>query len=102
MNFVLQSLALLRVGLSGVAARPSSALTILIGVTCAVGALVSMLAMGAGARRQEMGAVRADHVILGKTGERPGQSDISKDESAAIPRPPGIRRGAAGKPTTGL
>jgi putative ABC transport system permease protein len=98
MNFVRQSLALLRVGLSGVAERPSSALTILIGVTCAVGALVSMLAMGAGARRQEMGAVRADHVILGKTGERPGQSDISKDESAVILGLPGIRRGDAGEP----
>jgi putative ABC transport system permease protein len=98
MNFVRQFLALLRVGLLGVAARPSSALTIIVGVTCAVGALVSMLAMGTGARRQEMGAVRADHVILSKTGERPGQSDISKDESAAILGLPHIRRGTAGEP----
>lgn len=98
MNFVRQSLALLRVSLSGVAARPSSALTVLICVTCTVGALVSMLAMGAGARRQEMAAVRADHVILGKTGERPGQSDISKDESAVILGLPGIRRSDAGEP----
>ena len=98
MNFVRQFLALLRVGLLGVAARPSSALTILVGVTCAVGALVSMLAMGTGARRQEMGAVRADHVILSKTGERPGQSDISKDESAPILGLPHIRRGTAGEP----
>ena len=98
MNVIRQSLALLRVGLSGVAARPSSALTILVGVTCAVGALVAMLAMGAGARRQEMGAVRADHVILGKTGQRPGQSDIAREEGAAILGLPGIRRDDAGEP----
>jgi hypothetical protein len=95
MNFVRQVLALLRVNLGAIAARPSSALTILVGVSCAVGALVSMLAMGTGARRQEMGDVRADHVVLSKTGERPGESDIAKDEAAAILGLPGIRRDSA-------
>jgi putative ABC transport system permease protein len=98
MNFVRQVLALLRVNLGGMAARPSSALTILVGVTCAVGALVSMLAMGTGARRQEMGDVRADHAVLGKTGERAGQSDIPREEAAAILGLPGIRKGSAGEP----
>jgi putative ABC transport system permease protein len=98
MNFARQFFALLRVNLAGLVERPSSALTILIGVTCAVGALVSMLAMGTGARRQEMGDVRADHVVLSKTGERPGQSDIPKDEAAAVLGLPGIRKGSAGEP----
>lgn len=98
MNFVRQVLALLRVNFGGIAARPSSALTILVGVSCAVGALVSMLAMGTGARRQEMGDVRADHVVLSKTGERPGESDIAKDEAAAILGLPGIRKDSAGEP----
>jgi trehalose/maltose hydrolase-like predicted phosphorylase len=94
MNFTRQFLALLRVNLAGLIERPSSALTILVGVTCAVGALVSMLAMGAGARRQEMSDVRADHVVLSKTGEPPGQSDIPRDEGAAILGLPGM--GACG------
>jgi len=98
MNFARQCLALLRVNLAGLIERPSSALTILVGVTCAVGALVSMLAMGTGARRQEMGDVRADHAVLSKTGERPGQSDIPRDEAAAILGLPGIRKGSAGEP----
>jgi putative ABC transport system permease protein len=98
MSFVRQVLALLQVNLVSIGARPSSALTILVGVTCAVGALVSMLAMGTGARLQEMGDVRPDHAVLTKSGERPGQSDISKDESAAILGLPGIRRNTAGEP----
>ena len=61
-----------------------SVLTIIIGVACAVGVLVSMLAMGTGARGQEMGDVRADGVILTTTGARYGQSNISRDEAAAI------------------
>jgi putative ABC transport system permease protein len=98
MRFIRQVLGLLSVNLGGLAARPSAALTIFIGVACAVGALVSMLAMGVGARREEMSDVRADHVVLTKTGERPGQGDIGKDESAAILGLPGIRRGKAGEP----
>ena len=97
MNFVRQVFALLRVNLEGIAGRPSAAITILVGVTCAVGALVAMLAIGSGARRQEMGDVRADHVVLSKTGERPGQSDIAKDEAAAILGLPGIRKDGAGE-----
>jgi hypothetical protein len=50
MRFIRQVLGLLSVNLGGLAARPSAALTIFIGVACAVGALVSMLAMGVGAR----------------------------------------------------
>ncbi len=38
--------------------------TIVIGVACAVGVLVSMLAMGVGVGREAMGNVRPDRVIL--------------------------------------
>ena len=84
MNFAGQSLAMLLVNLSGVRERMASVLTIIIGVTCAVGVLVSMLAMGTGARRQEMGNVRADRVILITSGARVFQSDISREEAAAV------------------
>jgi putative ABC transport system permease protein len=84
--------------LSGVAQRAAPVLTIIVGVTCAVGVLVSMLAMGAGARRQEMADVRADHATLIKSGTRYGQSNISRDEVAAILSLPGIQKGIEGEP----
>ncbi len=98
MNFARQFLALLLINLAGLTQRTSSVLTIIIGVAAAVGVLVSMLAMGMGARRQEMGAVRADHVILSTTGERSGQSNISREEAAGILDLPGIQRGPRGEP----
>ena len=57
-----------------------------------------MLAMGTGARRQEMGDVRADHVMLSTTGTRFGQSSITRAEAAAILGLPGIRKGSQGEP----
>ena len=98
MNVARQSLAMLLVNLSGVRERMASVLTIIIGVTCAVGVLVSMLAMGTGARRQEMGNVRADRAVLITSGSRVWQSDISREEAAAIVELPGILRGARGEP----
>jgi putative ABC transport system permease protein len=98
MSFTRQLLAILLVNLSVVTQRTASVLTIIIGVTCAVGVLVSMLAMGTGARRQELGEGGADHVVLITSDARYGQSDISRDEAAAILGLPGIRRGAQGQP----
>lgn len=89
---------MLLVNLAGVRERMASVLTIIIGVTCAVGVLVSMLAMGTGARRQEMGNVRADRAVLITSGSRVWQSDISREEAAAIVELPGILRGARGEP----
>jgi putative ABC transport system permease protein len=84
--------------LSGVSKRTAPVLTIIIGVTCAVGVLVSMLAMGAGARRQEMSNVRADHATLITQGARFRQSNISRDAVPAILSLPGIKRGTQGEP----
>lgn len=98
MNFARQSLAMLLVNLSGVRERKASVLTIIIGVACAVGVLVSMLAMGTGARRQEMGNVRADRVVLITSGSRVFQSDISREEAAAVLELPGIMRDSQGAP----
>src|ERR1700676_5110517 len=98
MNFTRQFFGVLLVNLSGVAQRSAPVLTIIIGVTCAVGVLVSMLAMGTGARRQEMGDVRADRVILTTSGARVWQSSLSRGEATAILGLPGIRRGTQGEP----
>jgi hypothetical protein len=63
MNFLRQSIALLRLNLAAAGERLGSVLTIIVGITCAVGVLISMLAMGTGARQQELGATREDRVM---------------------------------------
>lgn len=90
---------LLRMNLLGVPQRLGLACTTVIGVTCAVGVLVSMLAMGVGARREALGNVRPDRAsVLSVDAVGPGQSDIPKDLAALIGTLPGIRRNASGQP----
>src|SRR5215510_2077271 len=98
MKFLRELFAVLLVNLSGIRERIGSALTIVVGVTCAVGALVSMLAMGTGAREQQVANVRPDRVILTSAGTRPGQGSISRQEAVVIPDLPGVRRDAKGDP----
>src|SRR6202020_408406 len=75
--------------------RTAPVLTIIVGVTCAVGVLVSMLAMGTGARQQQMADVSDDHALLMASG---AGGDIPRDEAAVIPSLPGIRKGTQGEP----
>ena len=98
MNFVRQFFGVLRVDLSGAAQRMGSVLTIIIGVTCAVGVLVSMLAMGIGMQRQAMENVRSDRVILSSTGARDIQSSIPRDQAVIARDLPGIKKDAKGTP----
>ena len=98
MNVLRQFLAILRLNVSSVTGRIGTVLTIVIGVTCAVGVLVSMLAMGAGARRQELGDVRPDRVVVSSTGARGDLSSIPRDEAVIIRDLPGVKRGADGAP----
>lgn len=99
MNFIRQFSALLRMSLTAVPQRLGLVLTIVIGVACAVGVLVSMLAMGVGARQEAMGNVRSDRIILMSTGAlSPMQSSIGKDILPLIYDLPGIRRSAKDSP----
>ena len=98
MKFLRQLLAILRVNLSGVPQRLGSALTIVVGVTCAVGTLVSMLAMGTGAREQQSANIRADRVVLTTRGTRMGEGNISRQEAAVVLGLPGVRKDATGDP----
>src|SRR5271170_7249508 len=99
MDFLKQLGMLLRMNLLGVPQRLGLACTTVIGVTCAVGVLVSMLAMGVGARREAMGNVRPDRASLLSVGASgPNQSNIPKDIAALIGDLPGIRRNASGQP----
>src|SRR5262249_56794375 len=98
MNFSRQFLALLRLSLSGITARAGAVLTIIIGVTCAVAVLVSMLAMGSGARREVLAGVRDDRVVVVSHGASGIQSSIPRDEAETVRDLPGIKRGSDGKP----
>jgi putative ABC transport system permease protein len=101
MNLLRQSAALLRLNLGGLSARAGSALTILIGVTCTVGVLVSMLAMGTGAHRQALGYVRDDTAVITSRGSNGLDSSVSRDEATAVADLPGIALGSDGKPLIG-
>jgi len=99
MNFVKQFWALLRMNLTGVSARLGLVCTIVIGVTCAVGVLVSMLALGVGARREAMANANPNRAILTSVdAPSPAQSNIAKDTVPLILNLPGIRRNAQNKP----
>jgi len=98
MNFIRQFVALLRLSLSSLTSRAGAVLTIIIGVTCAVGVLVSMLAMGSGARRQVLAGVREDRVVVNSHGARGIQSSIPRDAADTVRDLPGIKKGSDGKP----
>ena len=99
MNFLRQFLALLRMNLEGEGARLGSVLTIVVGVTCTVAVLVSLLAMGTGAHQQATGDVHDDEVVVQAQGAQGGfDSNISRDELVALRDLPGIDRDKQGEP----
>jgi putative ABC transport system permease protein len=98
MSFARQFLALLRMSLSASTQRLGSVLTILIGVTCAVTVLVSMLAMGSGARRQVMAGIHEDRVLVSSQGASGIESSIPRDEADTVRDLPGIKKDGDGKP----
>lgn len=99
MDFLKQLGMLLRMNLLGVPQRLGLACTTVLGVTCAVGVLVSMLAMSVGARRAAMGNARPDRAsVLSVEAAAPDRSDIPRDLAALIGGLPGIRRNSRGQP----
>jgi putative ABC transport system permease protein len=74
-------------------------LTIVSGVTCTVAVLVSMLAMGTGARAQADGDVHDDEAIVIAQGAEGGfDSNISRDQMVALRDLPGIDHDKDGEP----
>jgi putative ABC transport system permease protein len=99
MSCTRQFFALLRMNLTSLTRRLGLVLTIVVGITCAVGVLVSMLAMGVGARRQAVGNVRADRVVLRSTGAQSTlQSNIPREAAFAMRDTPGLRKSPSGQP----
>src|SRR5690348_6390157 len=99
MNSLKQFWALLRINLSGTPARLGLVFTIIIGVMCAVGVLVSMLALGVGARQEALGDASPYRAIVTSVdAPSPSQSSIGKDVAPLIRDLPGIQRDSQGKP----
>lgn len=99
MGFFKQLSMLIRMSLLGMPQRLGLVLTSVIGITCAVGVLISMLAMDVGARREALGNVRPDRASVLSTGALGTmESSISKDIAPLIEDLPGIRRDAQGRP----
>jgi len=93
-----QFLAILHLNLSGATSRLGSVITIIVGVACAVGVLVSMLAMGTGMMRQVLGNTRDDRATVTSVGARNTQSSIPRDAAVAVRDLPGIKKGNDGEP----
>ncbi|HEV2286686.1 MAG TPA: ABC transporter permease [Steroidobacteraceae bacterium] len=99
MNFLRQFLALLRMNLEGEGARLGAVLTIVVGVTCTVAVLVSLLAMGTGAHQQAIGDVHDDEAVVQAQGAQGSfDSNITRDEMVALRDLPGIDRDKDGEP----
>ncbi len=98
MRLLRQAGHLLLMNLAGSGRRIGSVLTIIIGVTCAVGALVALLAMGVGARQQALGDVRPDRVIFTSSGSLGMDGSIPREEAATVRELPGLLHGAQGEP----
>lgn len=99
MGFLKQLAVLLRMSLLDLSKRVGLVCTTVIGIMCAVGVLVAMLAMGVGAQREAMSNVRPDRAsVLSVEAVGPAQSNIPKDLTGLIASLPGIRRNASAQP----
>ena len=99
MNYFKQVAGLVRINMTTLPQRWTLFATIRpIGVACAVGVLVSLLAMGAGAHAQAMENVREDRVTLMSIGAQVPCSAYLENVVPMIRDLPGIRRNSAGEP----
>ena len=105
MNLARQFWTLLQMNLAGIPARLGLVCTIIIGVACAVGVLVSMLAMVVGARQETLGIASPNRIVLTSIdAPSPSQSNISPDDlpsDRATARHSAQRRGQAGRRAPG-
>jgi len=93
-----QMLALTAVGLRSIPRRLGNSLVIVIGTTCVIAVLLSVLAMSVGFSRTIQGDARGDRVLVFTRGsDSEGNSVLSRENLDLIQALPGIRTDAAGK-----
>jgi putative ABC transport system permease protein len=99
MTFLKQTIALTATGLRGISQRRGSSFVTVIGVTTAVGVLVSLLAIREGANIFSGKASPANNVVVISRGATSSaQSVLTRDTLAVINDAPGIKRTPDGKP----
>jgi len=88
-------------GLSTIPDRLGTSLVVVIGMACAVGALVSVLSMSAGFMQAATSNARTDRaVVLSEGAQYEGGSTITRANAITIADAPGIKRTADGRPIT--
>lgn len=91
--------AAISLGLSTIPSRKGASLVIVIGMACAVGALVSVGSMSAGLNRQMNNNGRDDRaIVMSRNAIFEGASAIATTDVPAISDAPGIKHTADGKP----
>jgi len=99
MNSLNQMSAVTRMSLASVPQRLGSSLVVVIGMACAVGALVSILSMSAGFLRTMAATGRPDRAIIlsdGALGE--WGSTLAHGQAATIADMPGVQKNSESKP----
>jgi putative ABC transport system permease protein len=99
MSFFREVNAAIRLGLMSLPSRLGPSLVVLIGMACAVGAMVSVLSLSTGFIRTATGAGRADRVIVVSQGAlSENGSNISRDAATVITDAPGVAKAPNGRP----
>jgi putative ABC transport system permease protein len=98
MTFFRQLFTVTRMGLSTLPSRAGDSMVVLIGMACAVGALLSVLSLSAGVLNM-LGHGRADRaVVLSQSAQYEGASTITRPNAGVIANAPGIKKTAADRP----
>jgi len=98
MHFFQQASAAIKLSLMSLPARLGASLVVVIGMACAVGAMVSVLSLSTGFIRTATGAGRADRVIVLSQGAlSESGSSISRDGAASIADAPGVAKAPDGR-----
>jgi len=101
MDILKQIGAVTRMGLSTIPNRLGASLVVVIGMACAVAALVSVLSMSTGFMLAATSNARTDRaVVLSEGAQYEGGSTITRANAVTIADAPGIKRTADGKPIT--
>lgn len=98
MNFFKQLFTVTRMGISTLPSRLGDSMVVLIGMACAVGALLSVLSLSAGVLNM-LGHGRDDRaIVLSQSAQFEGASTITRPNAGVIANAPGIKKTAAGRP----
>jgi putative ABC transport system permease protein len=98
-NYFQEAAVAIKLGLVSLPVRLGASLVVVIGMACAVGALVSVLSLSTGFIRTATGAGRADRaIVLSQGALSEGGSSISRDEAASIADAPSVVRAPDGRP----